>query len=351
VKKPGRSALPPEEIKWSLNTFRGYKRVYWVIQDLVRQLYWAHDAAALARQILDEARVDAIITCGPPHVMSHEAGRRVAATSRVPLVLDLRDPWSLVRRFQESLASPMWFKLAKWYETRAVRTAALVVTNTTQVERAMRDLYPGKGDAIITVTNGFDGDPTPASRKAHFSLVYAGAIYLDRDPRPLFKGLKAAVEALGVTPQDLQLILVGDVSNYDGVATTELAAAFGLSEYVDVRGKLSREDLDPLLSKATVLISLPQDSPWAIPSKVYEYMKYSAALLIMAAPGSPTYDMLQGSRVDLVEPDDTAAIAAVITQRYADFEAGIPNEPVALESKFSRQSQARLLFAEIERLL
>ncbi|MBK9692204.1 MAG: hypothetical protein IPO73_11055 [Gemmatimonadetes bacterium] len=74
--------------------------------------------------------------------MVHEAARRLAARTGLPLVVDMRDPWSLVNRLPEDLASPVVYWMAGRFEPRAVREAMLVVTNTAAARRELQARYP-----------------------------------------------------------------------------------------------------------------------------------------------------------------------------------------------------------------
>jgi len=50
----------------------------------------------------------------------------------------------------------------------------------------------------------------------------------------------------------------------------------------------------------------------AIPSKVFEYMRYEAWLLALAEPRSATAQLLRDTPADVVRPDDVDALAGVL---------------------------------------
>lgn len=96
-----------------------------------------------------------------------------------------------------------------------------------------------------------------------------------------------------------------------------------------------------------MLVSLPQDSPWAIPSKIFEYMLYDAWLLVLADEGSPPALLLRGSGADVVPPRDVDAMAVRIRERVQAFRRGERPQRLARETRFSRRHQARLLMDAI----
>lgn len=309
---------------------------------------WAARAGAVARRILDPSQHQAVVTCGPPH-MVHEAGRRVAAGARLPLVVDMRDPWSLVQRLPPTIASPLWYSIAERYERRVLQAASLVVTNTEPAMEAMQRRYPEHAAGIITVTNGYDDDPVPAAaERSRFVIAYAGTIYLDRDPRLLLRAARRVVAELGLEPGEFAVEMMGHVQSYDGVTLQAMAAEEGLQGFVHLHPRGSRTDALRFLAGASMLVSLPQDSDMAIPSKIFEYMQFQAWLLAMAEPWSATARLLGETGADVLRPGDVDGLTQAIRTRFLQFRAGARPEPIAGDTRFSRRAQAAILVRAIE---
>jgi hypothetical protein len=335
------SALPARRIRWEPGSPRFWMRSYWAWLDHHRQLAWARETETIARRILDPRVHCAVISCGPWHLCNHEAARRLARRARLPFIMDLRDPWSLERRIAESIATPVWFALARHYESRAVREAALVVVNAEPVERAMAMRYPAAVARIVTVTNGYDEEPLPASRHGRrFVIAYAGGIYLDRDPRPLFQAAARVIEALALTPDDFGIELIGNVDDYGGVPVATMAEQEGIAPFVRTGPLRPRREALEMMAGATMLLSLPQDSPWAIPSKIFEYMQFDAWMLVMAEPDAPAAMLLRGTDADVVSPADVAGMVRVLRRRYEQFARGERPQRLARDQRFSRRHQA-----------
>ena len=312
---------------------------------------WAERAATTAIALAATTKYRAVITCGPPH-MVHEAGRQVARRTGLPLVLDFRDPWSLVQRVPEVYASPLWLRYAKRFEGAAMNSAALVIVNTEPHRNSLRRAYPDVRAPIIAVTNGYDDEPLPEPRRSsRFVIAYAGTVYLDRDPRPLFRAAARVIQKRALTPQQFALIFMGSGDSLGGVSLTEMARDEGISGYVELRPSAPRREALEFLAGASMLVSLPQDSDMAIPSKVFEYMRYPAWLLALASPGSATELLLRGSNADIAERNDIDAMAQVIDRRYDEHVRGIVPAPIADDRRFSREQQANVLFDALTREL
>lgn len=330
-------------------TARDAFRAYHAWLEYARDGRWARAAARLGLDIIESGVHRAVVTCGPPH-MAHAAGRSIAHAAGVPLVVDLRDPWSLVERLPEAVGSPVWFALARRHERRVLRDARLVLCNSEPARSALRERYPALADRMLAVPNGCDDDPIPpAPRPRRFTVAYAGTIYLDRDPRPLFRAAARVVERYGLTPADFAIELMGDVASFGGAGVMQLAAREGIAAYVRVHPRGTRREALAFLARAAMLVLLPQDSELAIPAKLYEYLRFPAWILVLARPESATALLLRGTPADIVPPGDVDALAATLRARYLQFLANVSPPAIACDRRFSRWTQAERLFAALER--
>lgn len=105
------------------------------------------------------------------------------------------------------------------------------------------------------------------------------------------------------------------------------------------------------LAGAQMLVSLPQDSDLAIPSKVFEYMSFPAWILALADPGSATADLLAGTGAFATAPGDVEGIAAVVNRCYEQYVRGVRPEPLSANRALSRETQAGRFLESIRRLL
>lgn len=324
-------------------------RTYGALCDSARQRGWASRAATVGRRLAARASYAAVISCGPPH-MAHVAARRVAEQHNLPLVLDLRDPWRLVERLADSIDSPIWRLQAWWHERSVVPRADLIVMNTAPARDAMRERYPELASRIIAVMNGFDDDGrAPSERPRRFLVTYTGSIYLDRDPRTLFQAAEALIRRRQLTPADFGLTLVGSVQQGRAGSTMGIARELGIEDYVELLPFRPRAELHEILARSAVLVSLSQDSHLAIPSKLFEYMQFDAWILALAEPHNAAARLLERSAADVVNPDEPAQIAERLERRYDQYRRGEYPIRMATDTRFSRRTQAGILFDALER--
>jgi hypothetical protein len=313
----------------------------WLYYDEWRR--WCHRATSIGSKLARSSSYAAVVSCGPPH-MAHEAGRRLAATTELPFVMDLRDPWSGPSAEPWDFVSPTWRRLTERYERACVERAALVVANTPALESDLRARYPGLSGRFMTVMNG--ADPEVGSSHAladRFTIIHAGGLYNGRDPRSLLRGLRRAVELLGVTPERVQLRFLG-AERYEGTPLSELAGEAGVASFVLAEDKVPRAAALRALEESAMLVILPQNQVECIPGKVFEYVQMSSWLLAITPSGTATDELLRDTTADVADPEDIEGIAAIIAQRYREFSLGVRPARVNADGRFDRRREAERLF-------
>ncbi len=341
-------SLGREEIRWQPTRLRHWVRAYYALRTYWQERSWAIQAARFGRTILGRGSHRAVLSSGPPHVV-HDAARSLARETRLPFIFDMRDPWSLVQRLPEAIASPVVYRLAEQLEKRAIREAALVVTNTGPARDQLQALYPEASNRIMAVMNGYDDDPLPPSRHGdRFILAYAGTIYLDRDPRPLFQAAARVIRELQLEPSQFGIEMIGNADSYGGVPVSQIGEEEGIGRFVRTGPARPRAQAMEFLAGATMLVSLPQDSDLAIPSKIFEYLRFEAWILVLAEPDSATAEALHGTSADVVAPGDVDAMTRVLRARVEAHRRGErPGAPTGT-SHLSRRAQAKAFFAALD---
>jgi hypothetical protein len=331
------------EIGW-LPMSESIRRAYGAAFRLNLERSWARAAEICAHDLLTATVPEhaAIISCGPPH-LAHLAGLRLHRRSGIPFIIDMRDPWRFVERLPEAIASPVWLYLSRFLEERCIREASLVIANTEPAAELLERTYPGLGP-FVSIRNGSDTIRSAVGPSdGPFEVAFAGSIYLDRDPRPLFDAASRLISERDLDATDFRLVLVGNVSEFNGLSVRSLAESAGIGDHVDLLPPVPREKLEGILGSASVLFSLPQDSHLAIPSKIYEYAEYPSWLLAISDAGSATARLLENTDADLVPPGSAEAIYESLDARYRQHLNGVRPRPLAEDHRFQRSAQAKRL--------
>jgi hypothetical protein len=291
---------------------------------------------------------NAVVSSGPPH-SAHVAAHIISRRYRLPHLVDLRDPWSLVERVPEQIESPLWFRLARRDERRVFEAAGIIALNTERSCRAYRNAYPRLAARMVTIRNGSDDDPIPTGQPHHdFRIRFGGSIYLDRDPRLLFRAASRVISTLGLSPKDLKIEFMGTVDWTGGEgALRECAEEEGVGAFFSIFPPSSRSQAFEFFANADLLVSLPQDSHMAIPAKIYEYVRFSVELLVLAEPESATSDLLAESRAHVIAPADVEGMTALLVRLLSDRKGGQAPLAVGVNGDFDRRRQGNIL---VERL-
>jgi len=341
-------SLDRRDIRWPPRRVRELLRVYWVLAEQAHYAAWARAAVALGTRLVGAHEHAAVISSGPPH-MSHEAGRDIAERNGVPFVMDMRDLWSLSPRLHEHVASPMWFRVAKRYERRAVARASLVVATNEPARRALMQAYPGSADHIITVLNGADDYPLPATHHdACFRIRFAGTIYISSDVATLLSAVRKVVDELALGPDDLRVELVGPMDNPETATIAALAQACGIENYVSVGPLLPHAAALEFLAGGSMLVIFSGFGAVTLPAKTFEYVRFAAWILAQGEAGSALDLLLRGTEADVVSPSDVAATAAAIRRRVEQYRTGVRPSPVVSDDRYSRARQADILLDALD---
>jgi hypothetical protein len=264
--------------------------------------------------------------------------------------MDMRDTWTVETRLHEDMASPLWFWAAERDEARCVSRADLVVMNTPLAAQAMEAKWPGR--KMIAVMNGWDQEPLiEEAWPDQFRIVYAGSIYIDRTPMPSFRAAADVIRQLRLSPAEFEIRLIGSVDEFAGQSVAQLAEQAGIQHYVRLLPAMPRTEVLREYAQAAVLLSLPQGLRYAIPSKVFEYLRLPAWVMVQADAGSASAHLLRGSKALVVDPLDVGRMTELLLQCYREFKSGHRPEPLARDGRWSRAGEGAKLFEALESLV
>jgi glycosyltransferase involved in cell wall biosynthesis len=340
-------SAPPRPASRALRPFR----IHATILDHLDNRRAAMNAAELGRALARANEYDVVVSSGPPHA-AHDAARRIARATKLPLIVDLRDAWVHERLVvPHKLDSQLWRTLQGAVERRCLETARLVLCTTEPMRSALVEGFPRLASRILTVRNGADAEPLPRpSRGRRFLIAYAGNLYAGRDPRLLFRAVSRLARERALTADDIGIEFLGG-GEIEGTSIDAIAREEGIPHLVRAHGQRTRLEVLEFLASATMLLSLPQQDTFAIPAKLYEYVQFQAWLLALAPPNSATAQLLAGSGADVVEPDDVDAIAAAVARRFDEYRAGVMPCSINADGRYDRRAQARTLFEAMARTL
>ncbi len=243
--------------------------------------FWIKPSAKFLKQYLQENSIDTLITTGPPHSL-HLIGLKLKKSLPIKWIADFRDPWTEIgyhKKLQLSAsAKAKHIKL----ETEVLNAADQIITTSfkTKEEFSIKTSKP-----ITVITNGFDSEISEnAVLDLKFTLAHIGSLLSERNPVNLWKTLSELVLENKDFSADLQLKLVGTVSQ----AVIDSINEYDLGNNLKLKGYVSHKEANQLQKKSQVLLLIEIDSEETkgiIPGKFFEYLAAKRPILAIGPVG------------------------------------------------------------------
>jgi glycosyltransferase involved in cell wall biosynthesis len=271
-------------------------------------------------------------------------GALIHRRTGAPLVLDLRDPWSIEPNYRAAWGA--WQRaFVDRTEAACFRRASSIVLNTEASRDAYRAAYAGRipSERFTFIRNHFDPElyePAPPRPKGGnaFRIAYYGHLRPAKNGGLFLRALAHVVRELRLSPADIRFEMFGERTDIEEAAIGEL----GLAGYVHEHEWVPFFRIRPTLSQADVLLDLMgSQHHLQISGKIYDYFAVGARTLSVSTNpeiGRILDETGMGSQVDL----DVSAIAAWLSDAYRTRGAWVPPDPKRLEP-YQAQAAARKL--------
>ena len=255
---------------------------------------------------------DAIYVSGPPF-STHVAGLIASRRTGAPLWIEYRDPWLEGKeQHTESCSAPATW-VEQRLENRILARAQGAVVTTPGIATILHGKLARAQHAKVTVS--YNGIPslsqaeTQPRQRPHprLTLLYAGTLYLGRDPRSLLGGLAALHRAGRIDASSVRLLLVGHCRYFRGVSVEKMASELQLDGVVELQDPVSPAAAGELMRSADVLVLLAQHQPLQAPQKLFDYLGTRKPILAVADRGGETDRLLEEVGGHVVVAHDASA--------------------------------------------
>jgi len=277
-KKPDEKLIASETIS-TTNRSLTHKISVWIRMNFFipdARVGWNLSAVKAGKQIVNENKIDAIVSIGPPH-SSHLIGRKLSRKFNIPFVPILIDPWVDIiyyRGFKRS-------KPTLCIDNRLEKSVLEGSTHTIFITESMREDYINKYNFIKNKSSvlywGYNEDDfesisqTIFSKKSkvleketHKTLVHAGNIFDYQNPENLWKTIRKKND----TGDKFKIKFLGTI----GPAIKKSIEQNGLSKITEYIGFLPYKEMLLELSKADYLLVCATEKRH-VPGKLFEYLR------------------------------------------------------------------------------
>lgn len=182
-----------------------------------------------------------------------------------------------------------------------------------------REIYREKAHVVPHLGNYW----MPAATRQHktrFTILFAGQLLRQRDPRHFFAGLRRMLDR---EPGARRMV----VAQFVGPATawvTELASRYELQDVVVTMPRQSFEDTWSLMRQSHVLLLIESvmEEGVFMPSKLADYVSSQRPILALSPPTGTVADLLSQGGGLRVDPDRPEQIAEALGKLYGLWRAG-----------------------------
>ena len=319
------------------------------------QILWMPGALADGKRVLRRVRHDAILASGPPFstfLLAAALGR----DSKVPLVLDYRDEWTISNEYWENKRlDPLSRFVQGRMQRKVIRAARGLIATTRFSAEALGALNRRAGGHARTawVYNGFDPDdfdshePSARSEGGLFRLTYTGTLWNLTSVGPLVEAVKRIAATAPELVAGLELVFAG---RRTGPQSEFLADLRRLPCRLVELPYLDHSEAVGLMRGSEALCLLLSDLPGAgrvVPAKLFEYVATSRPILTISPPGEAR-DLLRGYTGGQFSPSEVEGIATWLADAIRAHRAGNFPSTTAGDwdaSPFTRDNEAGQLAA------
>lgn len=351
-------AIPGSAPKASLGKriWHTSKRWYFSIRYLFgHKKAWAILAFLRLLPLTWRGKFAVIVSSGPP-MPAHLVAVAAKKLFGLRLVLDMRDPWFLAQFAPAQYQSALRTKLDSWAEQICYRNADRIVCTSPGAGRIIAERCPAAAENTRIVLNGYDVRPAEVSASpiGELRMMYAGAIYFNRNPFPLFEAMAAVLQQPNVDRNKIQFDMFGQCAEWQGIPLQPWLDAHELNDIVQLHGSVDQAEVRRRTELANVLVNFAQGQRNQIPAKTFEHLVSGREVLVVAESDSDTAGIVRDSATgQVVDPGDPAAIQAALLDlytRYVEQQLAFKTSSAAISS-YSRQHQNASYVDELDRLV
>ena len=268
-----------------------------------------------ARKVIDEDKIDAILTSSPPHSMQL-VGLKLKKEMDIPWIGDFRDPWIDIDYYKK--VGRTRFAVRRDYESEkdVVNSLDSLVAVNQSIIDEFQSRYKPKRTAVIY--NGFDeedffGIPRNQERtEGKFTIVYYGNLGSDRIVPEFVEAVRLCIEQNPDCGERLKIRFIGNVDE----RMKQLFASSSLLGNVDFVDYMPHGDLIREVASASLLLLIINRVPnnsGNLPGKLFEYLAFGTPILGLGpAEGEASEIIKKTGSGEMVNYTDTHGMARFI---------------------------------------
>ena len=242
--------------------------------------FWIKPSVKYLKKYIEENKIDAIISHGPPH-STHLIALALKKHFGIPWIADFQDPWTQVDYFHK-------FKLGKRAGALHHKQEAEVLKHADKVVIVSRSWTKDLGELAQRPVNyipwGFDPEDfselKPYHKSDKFILSHFGTFGSDRNPTELWEALGKFAKENSDFANRLEIQLAGSID----ISIVNAIEKNGLKNNLNNLGFINRTDALQRMGNSDILLlalNRADNVNGRIPAKIFEYLACKRPVLVI----------------------------------------------------------------------
>lgn len=256
--------------------------------------YWKKPAIEAASQIIENEKIDAILSSSSPvtaHIIAHELKEKY----NIPWVADLRDLWNLNPYINQNFIKDYF---ERKLEIKTFKNVDTLTTTTELAKQTLQTIHPNK--KIVPVVSGFDSEEYSKIKQTKntdkLTLIYAGSLYNGkRNPEILFDAIHQLIQENKIEKDKITIDFYGDDTNLK-----QLSQNYDIEDNVKINGRITQNEVTQNLMNSDVLLLISwmsESEKMFIPGKVYECMGCRKPILSIGYKEGSLKDLINKTKI------------------------------------------------------
>lgn len=289
--------------------------MFFIPDDKIR---WAKDSMKEGEKIVEENKIDIVITTGPPH-STHLIGLYLKRKKNIKWVMDLRDLWSE----NPFVFYPKRSKIKNQkLEEECLKECDLIIVVTESFKKVLLNKFDFlKEEKIKVVHNGYDKEDFVVKPKdlPGFTITYAGSFYSLQTPIFFLKAFKDLIDENDEFKKEAKIYILSPFEDNVNKIVDELK----LNDNVIVSGFIPhKEAISYILGSKLLFLFLGRGGEVTVPQKTFEYLGSGKRILATVPDGECKEILIKCGVKDIVDPDDIKGIKRKLLEIYKDYKEG-----------------------------
>lgn len=314
--------------------------------------FWIKPSINYLENYLQDNKIDAIVSTGPPHSM-HLIAMPLQKKFNIPWIADFRDPWTKFGFYKKLELTSFADKKHKKLEKKILETADKVITVSWSWANDFKSITSKTNLSVIT--NGYDHEDFVENQNMEldnsFSITHIGSMNTDRNPKTLWKVLQQICEENDSFKNDLSIKLYGPVD----FEIINLINESKLDNNLELHNYMPHAEVVKVMQKSQLLL-LPINNTGnlegILPGKLYEYIGAKRPIIAIGPKNTDAYKVISETQAGkMFEYADFDHLKAQILEYYYDYKKNNLNVSASNFEVFQRKNLAKQYTETLNKLV